>query len=389
MPTKDADKQYTYTFAGWNTAEDGSGEAWTSDTTATGSVTYYAQYAKTLNKYTITWVNHGEVVKTEEKEYGNDVSWHNLSRTGYQLGWNTKEDGTGDKFVSAPITDHITYYAQWTIPVWVGGEPFAEDKLTINGNQGGTATYAPENRTLTLNNFKWEGAVNPASGAASNMTTSAVIEFGYYGTNVTVVLEGDSVITNTYEDESSFVVGLDSGRNNLTIRDGDGEGVGSLIATGGPGYCSAGILTGYDLGTLTFESGNITAQANSAAAMGYGICIREGDKLREFNINGGSVTAIAIPETTAENQSWGTGIGGPVSGVNVSMKQGSRLFCKGGIYACEFGLSVPYKSNCISYENYDGTGEKIVHETDTSSYVPNSESREWIQVIAEYITGST
>ena len=40
--------------------------------------------------------------------------------------------------------------------LWVGGEHFHEEKLTVTGG-GGTATYDPEANTLTLNNYNYSG----------------------------------------------------------------------------------------------------------------------------------------------------------------------------------------------------------------------------------------
>ena len=59
-PTKPADAQYTYTFKGWLPAV----------SAVTGDVTYTAVFSETLNKYTITWKNGDEVLKTEQVDYG-------------------------------------------------------------------------------------------------------------------------------------------------------------------------------------------------------------------------------------------------------------------------------------------------------------------------------
>ncbi len=60
-PTKAADAQYTYTFAGWNQEI----------TTVTGATTYVAQWNTTVNKYKITWKNEdGSVIDYTTVAYG-------------------------------------------------------------------------------------------------------------------------------------------------------------------------------------------------------------------------------------------------------------------------------------------------------------------------------
>ena len=67
--TKDADAQYTYTFAGWS---DGS-NTYAADAlpAVSGDVTYTAVYNSTVNEYTVTWKNEdGSVIDTTQVAYG-------------------------------------------------------------------------------------------------------------------------------------------------------------------------------------------------------------------------------------------------------------------------------------------------------------------------------
>ena len=59
-PTKPADAQYTYTFKGWDPEV----------ATVTDAAEYVAQYDKTLNTYTIKFVNGETVLQEETLEYG-------------------------------------------------------------------------------------------------------------------------------------------------------------------------------------------------------------------------------------------------------------------------------------------------------------------------------
>ena len=119
-PTKAADAQYSYIFAGWNTKEDGSG---TTVTAATGPVTYYAQYTKTVEKYTVIWKDGDTVLETDENvEYGTMPSYDGDEPTktateqyNYVFtGWNTEKDGSGAALSdTVTVTGAVTYYAQY------------------------------------------------------------------------------------------------------------------------------------------------------------------------------------------------------------------------------------------------------------------------------------
>jgi len=120
-----------YTFAGWNTATDGSGTSYVGDDTfAMGSsnVTLYAQWTA-MPTYTVTYDGNGNTggsPPTDSNAYYQDDTvtvlgnTGNLVKTGYTFaGWNTATDGSGtgyavgDTFVMD--SSNVTLYAQWTI----------------------------------------------------------------------------------------------------------------------------------------------------------------------------------------------------------------------------------------------------------------------------------
>ena len=113
-PTKAATDQYTYTFAGW-AVEDGqeSGTAAASLPTVGGNTTYYAAFSKTVNKYTIRFVNYdGEELQSSEVDYG---------ATPVYSGANPKKTSTNEHVYSfigwdeeiGPVTGAKTYTAQY------------------------------------------------------------------------------------------------------------------------------------------------------------------------------------------------------------------------------------------------------------------------------------
>ncbi len=118
-----------YTFAGWNTEDDGSGITYPAGTgkfTITNDIHLYAKW--TINTYTLTYVGNGNTggsVPSTGSPYDSNTTitvtanTGNLTRTGYDFNdWNTAANGSGTGFVAgAPlkIKSDTTLYAQWTI----------------------------------------------------------------------------------------------------------------------------------------------------------------------------------------------------------------------------------------------------------------------------------
>jgi uncharacterized repeat protein (TIGR02543 family) len=113
-----------YTFAGWNTAANGSGTPYTEDDTFTIAIntTLYAQW--TQDMYTITFDANGATgtgpSPVTDKIYGATItvpSYGTLEKTGHTFnGWNTAEDGSGMSYAPGSdltVTGNTTLYAQW------------------------------------------------------------------------------------------------------------------------------------------------------------------------------------------------------------------------------------------------------------------------------------
>ena len=116
-----------YSFAGWNTAADGTGTGYAAADTFTipaADTTLFAQW--TINTYTLSYDGNtndsGTAPVDQSGDFGTDVTVAaagDLAKTGYTFaGWNTAADGTGTGYAAAdaftiPATD-TTLYAQWT-----------------------------------------------------------------------------------------------------------------------------------------------------------------------------------------------------------------------------------------------------------------------------------
>ena len=161
-----------WTFAGWNTKEDGTGTSYTNGQEVTNlsntngaTVTLYAQW--TANKYTVIY-NSNKPATASASVTGNTAdSTHtydieiSLTKNGYSLtgwtfaGWNTAENGTGTsyadeaKVVNQTATNggKITLYAQWTANKYT--VTYNKNNATeFNGDTSKTVTYDTQYGTL-------------------------------------------------------------------------------------------------------------------------------------------------------------------------------------------------------------------------------------------------
>ena len=134
-------------FAGWNTAANGSGTAYANGAiyTANASVTLYAQW--TVNTYTVSFdANTGTgTMAAQTKTHGVNLtlSSNTFTKTGHSFaGWNTLANGSGTAYANgATYTANasVTLYAQWTANTYT---------VTYDGN-GNTGGTTPANQTKT------------------------------------------------------------------------------------------------------------------------------------------------------------------------------------------------------------------------------------------------
>ena len=112
-PTKDG-----YTFKGWNTKADGTGETVTAETVVTDEMEVYAVFEQNpapIEEVKVVFDVDG--VKTEVKVIKGEAIGSNLpadpTKEGYTFkGWNTKADGTGEAVTAETVvTDEMEVYA--------------------------------------------------------------------------------------------------------------------------------------------------------------------------------------------------------------------------------------------------------------------------------------
>jgi len=192
-PTKEADAQYTYTFAGWTPEI----------SEVTGDVTYVATYTKTINKYTVTWVNEdGTVLKeSTEYEYGampiydgeTPTKEANVQYTYTFAGWSPKVlEVTGDVIYTATYTSTTNKYT-----------------VTFYDEDGETLLGTSEVEYGTLPSYNGEG---PKKEGTAEYTYT----FAGWSPEISVVT-GDVIYTATYTSTTN--------KYTVTFYDEDGETV--------------------------------------------------------------------------------------------------------------------------------------------------------------------
>ena len=119
-----------YTFLGWNTTHDGTGDSYADGATIpaktfTKDTVLYAQWSKTV--YTVTFNGNtatGGAMEDQSIDTSSDSSLtldkNGFEKTGYAfIGWNTKADGSGTNYADEEVipatsfTHNLILYAQW------------------------------------------------------------------------------------------------------------------------------------------------------------------------------------------------------------------------------------------------------------------------------------
>jgi uncharacterized repeat protein (TIGR02543 family) len=153
-----------HTFAGWNTAADGSGVDYAADDTFTigaANVTLYAKW--TVNSYTVTYVGNGatsgSVPTVSIHDYNTGVTVPdnigNLEKTGHTFaGWNRAADGSGTNYAADDTftigAADVTLHAKWTVNRYTvsfesnGGSPVSVQTATY-----GSTASKPNDPTKT------------------------------------------------------------------------------------------------------------------------------------------------------------------------------------------------------------------------------------------------
>ena len=174
-PTREADAEYTYTFAGWTPKIE----------TVTGDATYQATYTKEANSYTLTYNLDGgkwenDTTYTYTKKYNEEVEVKaDPTKTGYTFaGWTSEEVEVANGKFTMPAKN-VTLKAKWNINKytvkwvnWDGSEVRTDTEVPY-----GTKLEAPADPTRAADaqytyTFKdWTPEVKTVTGDATYKAT--------------------------------------------------------------------------------------------------------------------------------------------------------------------------------------------------------------------------
>ena len=300
-PTKDANAQYTYTFAGW-------GEI----VKVTGNKTYTAIFDSTVNQYTITWNIDGTEI-TEEYEYGAMPSYKGETPTragNAQYTYTFKDFGsvlsvTGDKTYTAQFIETVNKYTvTWVIngvetteeyeygatPSYKGETPTKDGNAqveyiftgwgeiaVVTGDATYTAQFVSSDKTYTITwvvdgqqtveQYKY-GAIPSYKGGIPNKENTAKYTYTFAGWGVITEVTGDKTYTAVFtETVNKYTITWNIDGTLTTEEYEYGATPSYKGATPSKAATAQYTYTFKDWGTITEVTGDKTYTANFTSAV--------------------------------------------------------------------------------------------------------------------------
>ena len=175
-----------YTFTGWNTKADGSGNTYAAGKSVSwyDNVTLYAQWKQ--NTSTITYKANGGTGSDAVQSHGAGskvtLKANSFTRSGYVfIGWNSKADGSGNTYQPGQEVawyDNVTLYAIWkparTITYKANGASGAD---VVQTRGAGVATALKPANTFTRSGYTFQGWNSKADGSGNTYAAGATVSW--------------------------------------------------------------------------------------------------------------------------------------------------------------------------------------------------------------------
>ncbi len=194
-PTKTADATYTYTFAGWATAEDAeTGTPAASLPPVTKDITYYAAFSKAPIAgpgFTVTWKVDGETTETDENVAKDAKPTYNQlepTKPGAVFaGWSENPDDTSGQPASKlpGVSKDTTYHAIFTTNAytvtWKSQDGTTTYETDENVPYGAEPSFDQDNPAMTGATFAgWATSTNQKAGTLEEDLPAVTGKVTYY-----------------------------------------------------------------------------------------------------------------------------------------------------------------------------------------------------------------
>lgn len=167
-PTKEADAQFTYTFADWDKPIE----------TVAGEATYNATFSSTVNDYTITWLNEdGSTIDQTTVAYGQKPEHADITKQSTELysytfaGWTPEiVDVTGNATYTATFTNSVRTYTV----TFMNGDQVLQSAQVAYGEKPNYIAATPTKETDAQYSYTfagWDKTIEAVTGDATYTAT--------------------------------------------------------------------------------------------------------------------------------------------------------------------------------------------------------------------------
>lgn len=217
-----APERTDYTFKGWYLTDNGTGSAYTYNSTFTKDITLKAGWTKnepeptpdpSKGKVTATFNVGLEARKaglsnppSQTVTYGDRIASPSVTRDGYKLnGWYAEDGSTKWNFNSGVLTQNTTFFAKWSVDTSSGSQSGYKPSNDLNGNNVYIHYYRYNGDYDNYTVYAWYGSNNKTysihkiddSGAVFKI---AFTDLGYPSISSSTVLEFIVTLPNWVKD---------------------------------------------------------------------------------------------------------------------------------------------------------------------------------------------